>query len=113
MFNLVRELGYKIADAKRRFVTQHFTRQRQVRARPNCHQHRAITTLTRQLTQAVVNLDDSLRNIGSECLYNLIVEFVRVRIVASRRAGFEPMTQVATRNESNAATHLLNSLPDT
>jgi hypothetical protein len=58
----------------------------------------------------VVNLDDSLRNIRTERIDNLIIEDVRVRIVPSWRTRFEPVTQVPTRNESDASSYLLNSL---
>jgi hypothetical protein len=48
---LVSQLGHEIANAKRRFVTQHFARHGKFRAGADCNQHRAIATLAGELAQ--------------------------------------------------------------
>ncbi len=107
------QLGHQITNTKRRFIIQHLARQRQIRAGADRHQHRSIATLAGELAQVVIDVDNSLRSIRAQRVDDLFVKDVRLRIVTSRRVRLEPVTQVATRNESDAPADSIDRVLDT
>ena len=66
----------------------------------NCDKHGTIATFTGELTQLMIDFNNSVRRRRLNCIDNFLIENMRVRIVTSWGFRFQPVTQVATCNKS-------------